>query len=199
MRGTKPAVRSSDATGVMPARRLFNVEEYERMGETGILHEEERVELLDGEILQMAAMGSRHAGCVEFLVEWFIARLAGRVIVRVQNPVRLRPRSQPEPDLALLRPRADRYRSAHPGPEDVYLIIEVAESSLAYDRDRKLPRYAKAGIPEVWIVDLIGERVSLYRAPHADRYQQISVAERGGTLTPEAFPELSLPVAELLG
>ncbi|MGI8551972.1 MAG: Uma2 family endonuclease [Dehalococcoidia bacterium] len=182
-----------------PARRRFTVDEYYRMADAGILREDERVELLDGEIVLMAAIRSRHARCVEFLAEWFIIRLVGQVIVRIQNPVRLDDGSEPEPDIALLRMRADRYGDVHPGPPDVLLLIEVADSSLGYDRDTKLPRYAKAGIPELWLVDLNGERVLMHRKPNGTRYEQVEAIERGEMLTVDGFPHISLPVNDLLG
>ena len=184
-------------TGVR--RRLFTIEEYECMGRAGILHEDERVELIDGEIIQMAAMGDEHARCVNDLAEWLIPRLRGRARVTIQTPVRLGPRQELEPDIAVVRRRPDRYRTALPGPEDVLFIIEVADTSPAYDRDLKLLRYSAAGIPEVWIVDLEGERVLVYRRPHGGSYEHAETVERGGPLVPQAFPDLALPVADLLG
>ena len=186
--GTKPTL----------AHRRFTVDEYHRMGEAGILREDDRVELIEGEILEMAAIGGRHAACVNDLAEWFITRLAGRAIVSIQNPVRLPPSSEPEPDLMLLRARADRYREALPGPEDVLLIAEVADTTLHYDRGTKLPLYAAAGIAEVWLVDLERRRVLVYRRPADDMYGETAIAEQG-TLTPLAFPDLALPLADILG
>ena len=184
-------------TGVR--RRLFTVDEYECMGRAGILHEDEHVELIDGEIIQMAAMSSRHFRCVMFLTRWLIPRLGDRALVSSQSLVRLPPGTEPEPDIAVLRYRADMYGSAIPSAEDVLLIIEVADTSLVYDRDTKLPLYAAAGIPGVWIVDLEGERVLMYRRPHAGAYKQTETVARGGMLVPEAFPDLALSVDELLG
>ena len=199
--GESTAAAHSDgrATDSLPTRRRFTVDEYYRMAQAGILHEDDRVELLEGEIVQMAPIGSGHAGRVLRLATWFSARLAGRALVNVQNPVRLSSGSEPEPDIALLRPRPDFYTTAHPRPEDVLLIVEVAETSLTYDRDVKVPLYAAAGIPEVWIVALAAERVLVYRSPHAGRYQHAVTVERGSTLAPAAFPDLALPVGELLG
>ena len=184
--------------GVLPARRRFSADEYHRMADAGILGPEERVELLEGDIYTMAAIGSRHARCVDTLAEWLIVRLAGRAIVRIQGPVRLSSGLEPEPDLALLRPRADRYGEEHPGPGDLLLLIEVADTSLAYDRDLKLPRYAEAGIPEVWLVDLTANQVLIHRDPSGPRYASVSTAGRGDTLTPAAFPDLRLPIDDLL-
>jgi Uma2 family endonuclease len=189
---------SIDTAVVMPQWRLFTADEYDRMIEAGILHEDEHVELLDGEILQMAAMGSSHAGCVTFLTRWFITRMNERATVIVQSPIRLSDGSEPEPDLALLLPRADDYRKALALPNDVLLLIEVADMLLAYDRDRKLPRYAEAGIPEVWIVDLTSNTVLSHRGPSPDGYQSVATLGRGETLSPAAFPDLFLPIAELL-
>jgi Uma2 family endonuclease len=179
-------------------RRRFTVDEYDRMIEAGILSENERVELIDGEIVEMAAVGGRHAACVRDLNEWFLPRLIGRAIVDIQNPVRLRPRSEPEPDFMILRWYADRYHDRLPGPEDVLLIIEVSDSSLPYDRETKLPLYAAAGIPEVWIVDLQRRRVLVHRQPDGDLYREAVVIDQG-TLTPLAFPDLALPLTEIFG
>jgi Uma2 family endonuclease len=180
-------------------RRHFTVDEYYCMAKAGVLREDERVELLDGEILEMSPIGSRHAACVRGLTERFVLQLAGRAIVSTQNPVRLSSGSEPEPDLALLRPRADGYAKSHPGPEDVLLIIEVSDTTLHYDRDTKLPFYAAAGIPEVWLWDLNGARVLVYREPRDGQYRRTSVIERGGVLSPEAFPDLELLVDDILG
>ena len=140
-----------------PARHRLTVSDYHRMGEAGILGTE-RVELIDGELIDMAPIGAGHAGTVRGLNRVLTAACMGRAIVDVQNPVRLDGFSEPQPDLAVLRLRADDYRGAHPGPADVLLVVEVADSSLRFDREVKLPMYARAGIGEVWIVDL-GARV----------------------------------------
>ena len=177
------------------------MDEYYRMADAGIPHSEERVELLDGEIIQMPPIGSWHAMCVTFLTEWFIVRLEGRALVRSQNPVRLDPHGEPEPDVALVRLRSDRYVTGHPGPEDVLLLIEVSDTTLRYDRDVKLLRYAEAGIPEVWIVDLELEpdQVLVYRQSRGGAYQESLVAQRGDMLSAAAFPDLTLLVDDLLG
>jgi Uma2 family endonuclease len=182
----------------MPIRRRFTVDDYEGMIESGILDENDRVELIDGEIIEMAAVGSQHAGCVNGLNEWYILRLHGRAIISIQNPVRLRPRSEPEPDVMLLRPRADRYRHGLPGPEDVLLIIEVSDSTLHFDRGTKLPLYAAAGIPEVWIVDLERRRVLVHRQPDGDLYREAIVVD-DGSLSPLAFPDVALHLEDIFG
>jgi Uma2 family endonuclease len=183
-----------------PRRRRFNVDEYYRMAEAGILGPDERVELLGGEIYEMAPMGSRHAGRVRFLDHWFDRRLGGRGVVSAQCPLRLSDGSEPEPDLALLRIRPDDpdYDRSHPLPGDVLLVVEIADTSLSYDRDRKLPRYAEAGIPEVWIVDLTRRRLLAWREPSARRYQASFELAGVDTVAPLAFPDLRLTVGELL-
>ena len=179
----------------MPAaltRRRFTVGEYYRMAEAGILRPGERVELIEGEIITMAAIGSRHAAVVTRLQRRFERALGDRALVRVQNPVRLSDLSEPEPDVALLRPHADYYASAHPGPADVLLMIEVAETTLAFDRGTKLPLYAIAGIPEYWIVDLGGDRIEVYREPGATGYSDVRRLGRDDTLRVAAFPDYEI-------
>lgn len=141
----------------MITRRRFTVDEYHRMAEAGILGEDDRVELLDGEIVEMTPIGPRHAGGVNRLTRLFTTRLGARAIVTVQNPVVLGVRWEPQPDLAILRPRPDFYSTAHARPEDILLIVEVAETSGEADRRVKVPGYAAAGVPETWRVDLPGD------------------------------------------
>lgn len=169
------------------------------MGTTGILGEDDRVELLDGEIVQMAPIGPVHAAVVDRLTRLLVLHLGERAIVRVQNPVRIPPYSEPEPDLQLLAPRDDFYQSGHPGPPDVRLAIEVADSSIATDRAIKVPLYARAGFAEVWIVDLSGRRVIVNREPVDGFYTRIDVARPGDAVQPIAFRDLSLSVNEILG
>jgi Uma2 family endonuclease len=176
----------------------FTVEEYHRMIADGILDENDRVELIEGELVQMAAVGSYHAASVDALNEWFVRGLRSRAVVRVQNPLRLSSASEPEPDLALPRPRADRYFSATPAAEDALLVVEVADTTLRYDRTVKLPLYAAAGIPEAWVIDVVGSRAFVYRDPDGGEYREMTTVARGGTLTPLAFPDLALPLAAVL-
>ncbi len=180
-------------------RRRFTVEEYHYMGRAGILHENERVELIDGEVIRVAAIGSRHRASVNRLTDWITPRVTGRAIVSIQNPVRLSEHNEPRPDVALFRRRPDFYADGIPGPSDTLLIIEVADSSLAYDREVKLPRYAAAGIPEVWLVDLEAERVTVHRDPAGGVYQLVTVHARGDSLMPAAFPDLIIPIDDILG
>ena len=179
-------------------RRRFTVDEYECMGRAGIIHEDERVELIDGEVIQLPPMGPGHGGRTKRFNYAFVSRLGGRAIVSVQDPLRLPPHGEPQPDLALLRPRPDFYTTSHPGPEDVLLVVEVSDTTLAYDRDVKIPTYAAAGIPEVWIVDVGGRRVLVYRDPVGGTYREVMVVQQG-TLSPLAFPDLVIQLGEILG
>jgi Uma2 family endonuclease len=182
------------------ARRAFTVAEFHRMAEAGIFSEDDRVELLDGEIVEMTPIGSRHAAAVKRLIDRFIPlQVAGRVILSVQDPLRLGEHSEPQPDVVLLKPRADFYAAAHPGPEDVVLLVEVAETSAAPDREVKVPLYARFGVPEVWLVDLAEARVEVYRQPSAGAYQQTQALARGDVVSPHAFSDLRMGVAEILG
>src|SRR6476620_10907112 len=140
-----------------PVRHRFDVDDYYRMAEVGILSRGDRVELIEGEIVDMAPIGSAHGGTVVALTE-LVARLVadGKVLVSVQGPLRLDPHNEPQPDLMLLRPRADRSRNSHPTAADVLLLVEVADNSLAYDHGPRLALYARHSVPEVWVVDLHG-------------------------------------------
>lgn len=180
-------------------RRLITVEEYHQMIEAGILGEDEHVELIDGEIIKMAAIGSPHASCVDRLNEFFITRLPGRATVRIQNPVCLGEHSEPEPDLAIVHRYEKGYIERHPNPDEVYLIIEVADSSLEFDREIKLPLYAKAGIPEVWVVDLPGECIEIYQEPSPFGYGLMRKKRGSDAISPLAFPDISVPIEWALG
>jgi Uma2 family endonuclease len=182
---------------VQPVKRRFTVEEFHRMGEAGIFHEDDRVELINGQIVQLSPIGRPHAYAVTMLTNLFASRLAGRALVSPQNPVHLFRDSEPLPDIVLLRPRPD-YRDVDVGPADVLLLVEVADSSLRYDRLVKLRLYARAGIPEVWIVDVVGSRVEVYRRPSERRYEQVERFERGGRVAPAAFPDVAIAIDEIL-
>jgi len=183
-----------------PTQRRFTVDEYYRMGEAGVFDENDRVELLDGHIYAMSPIGSEHASCVDRLTRLFVLRAGNDAIVRVQNPVRLADDSEPEPDLALLAPRDDAYAAEHPGPEAVMLVVEVADTSLAFDREVKLPLYADAGIPEVWLVDLASGEMHVFRRPASDGYAEHETMGPGETVRVTELPSLS-PVStdEILG
>lgn len=169
------------------------------MGEAGIFTPEDRVELLDGEIIQMTPIGSRHGGCVNRLNQLLIQNLAGRAVVTVQNPVLLDERSEPQPDVVVARLREDFYSGGHPEPGDMLLLIEVSDTTLLYDRNRKVPRYGARGVHEAWLVDLEAERIEVYREPAPDGYAQSTASTRGDSLSPAAFPDLTLTVDEILG
>ena len=178
-------------------RRRFTVHDYHRMGEAGILHEDDRVELIEGEIVEMAAIGTRHFSCVNRLNRLLVMSVDDEAVISVQNPVRLNKHTELQPDLAVIRPRD--YRESLPEPDDVLLLIEVSDTTLAYDRGVKLPLYARAGIREVWIVDLVGEVIERHSDPSGDGYRGLERARRGGKIEPPALPELSLSVDAVLG
>ena len=183
---------------VQPARRLFDVEEYHRMGQVGILGPEDRVELIEGEIVRMSAIGRGHAFTVMMLTNLLVKAVGDRALVSPGNPVRLTRHTEPQPDLMLLRPDADYRHEAFVGPGHVLLVIEVAESSLTWDRGVKLRLYARAAIPEVWIVDVEHERVEVHRDPAGGVYRAVEVVPRGGRLGPAALPGVEIAAAAVL-
>lgn len=187
------------AKSVGATRHRFTVADYERMGQVGIFSEDERVELVCGEVVKMPPIGERHAACVDFLTQLIILRLRRSAIVRVQSSVRLDEYSQPQPDITVLKHRDDFYRHKQPGPEDILLVIEVSDATLKYDQKVKVPLYARAGIPEVWVVNLRGGRVKAYADPAEGAYRTITSYARGEELRSRSFAALRLPVAELLG
>lgn len=180
-------------------RHLWTVDEYHRMGEAGLLANEDRVELVEGELVQMAPIGSEHAGGVGALTRLLVMAVGERAIVFVQSPVRLDERSEPEPDFAVLKPRADEYRSALPTAQDVLLIVEVADSSLAYDRGLKLELYARHGIPEVWVVNLPAREVEVFRGPQGGAYTSRARFGRSSRLEIAALPGVSIPAERVFG
>ncbi len=181
------------------AAHRFTVDEYHRMGEAGVLHEDDRVELLDGQIVQMTPIGVRHAACVNRLNALITGLTGTRATVSIQNPLILGEHEEPQPDVAVLRYRADGYQTGHPRALDTLLVVEVADTSLAYDRDVKIPLYARAGIPEAWLVDLTTDRIAVYREPHAGRYGHLRSAGPGDMLTPVHLPDVTLAVTDILG
>jgi len=186
----------------LPAPRRWNVHEYYRMAEVGILREGERVELIDGEIVKHAQVSPRHAARTDCLAGLGIERFGSVARTRIQSPVRLSRTCEPEPDLAIVRPELERgrsYRVDHPTAEDVLLIVEVADSSLQYDLGRKERMYARAGVPELWVLDQRGDRLVLHRAPTPRGYASIVSLARGESIAPLAFPEIVLTIDELLG
>ena len=181
------------------ARRALTVAEYHRMGEVGILTERDRVELIEGQLVARAPIGSQHSGTVNALTRRLVLAVGDRGVVAVQNPVQLDDLTEPEPDFAVLKPRADDYRLATPRADEVLLIVEVADSSLAYDRNVKRSLYARHGIAEFWIVNLVAGEVEVCRSPSGDDYASVTNVGRGGILEPELLPGATIPIDALLG
>jgi Uma2 family endonuclease len=177
-------------------RRLFTVEEYHRMAEAGILGADERVELIEGEIVQMAPIGPRHVGCVINATRLFITRLGDRAVVSPQNPVVIRPRSEPQPDLLLLRPRAVSYSRELPSSQDVLLAVEVADTTARFDRLVKARLYALAGIAEFWLFLATDGALEVHREPGADGYASVTLHGPGQTVSPLAFPDVGFVVTD---
>ena len=184
---------------IEPVAHLFTVAEYEAMGRAGVFPEEKRLELLGGEIVEMTPIGSPHAATVKRLTHLLVTGLSGRAIVSVQDPVVLSDLTEPQPDLALLRPRADFYAEAHPRPDDVLLVIEVADTTGQWDRTVKRPLYAAAAIPEVWIVDVSAKVVEVALDATPDGYKTVRQVGVDGTVSPAGFPDLTVQVADLFG
>jgi len=176
----------------------FSVRDYYRLAEKGVLRPGARLELLDGRITDKSPIGPLHGGVVKRLNRLFHRASQGRWLLAVQDPVHLEDHSEPQPDLMLLRPAADDYDSRHPSPEDVFLLIEVSDSTLETEREVKLPVYGRAGIAEVWIVDLIHGTLEVYREPHAAGYAHKEVLHRGDSAAPARFPDAVIEVATLL-
>jgi Uma2 family endonuclease len=180
------------------ARRVLTVAEYHRMAEAGILTERDRVELIEGELIAMSPIGSEHSGTVNALNRTLVRAVGDRAVVAVQNPVQLDDLSEPEPDFALLKPRDDDYRRATPRPHEVLLIIEVADTSLAYDRAVKRSLYARHGIPEFWIVNLAAKQVEVCRSPTGEQYASVSHVGGEAVLEPQLLSGATIRVSALL-
>ncbi|MCI0531887.1 MAG: Uma2 family endonuclease [candidate division Zixibacteria bacterium] len=169
------------------------------MAEAGILGEDDRVELIEGEVVKMSPLGSLHAACVDRLITLLYPLINKIAIIRVQNPVRLSDFSEPEPDVALLKPRKDFYAEAHPRPSEVFLIIEVSDTSTEYDRNVKRRLYARAGIAEFWLIDLTAEALEIYNDPQNGEYLQKIFKKRGESFQSSAISDLTLEVDQILG
>lgn len=176
----------------------FTVSEYERLGETGILPPNARVELIEGEIVEMSPTGSRHAGCVNLLSR-ILNQQVRDLIVATQNPLRLSDLSEPQPDIALLRFRQDFYRRRHPGPDDVLVVIEVADTTVHYDRHVKMPLYARAGIPEALLFNLPEDRLEYFARPEAGVYQVNEFINRGERFESTSIAGVTLDIEMILG
>jgi len=160
----------------------FSVSDYHRIAEVTALGTNRRIQLLDGHIYEMSPIGSYHASCVDRLTRFFVRAADDDAIVRIQNPIVLPPDSEPEPDVALLQPRPDDYAARHPRAKEVLLVIEVADTTLAFDQEVKVPIYAQAGIPLVWVVALEDNCVHVYQTPEQGSYQTHTIYERGSEL-----------------
>ncbi len=187
---------SSPAPAIYQRHRL-TVADYHRIGKAGILSEDDRVELIEGEMVDMAPIGSEHAAVVKRLIRLFDRLIGEQAIVSAQDPVWLSTFSEPEPDIALLRYREDFFRHAHPRPDDVLLIVEVADTSSRYDREVKLPLYARHGILEVWIVDLENRCLHVFRDPAEGCYKQVQTIKRPGVMAPLQLPECGIDLSGL--
>lgn len=185
------------ATGLL--RRLFKVQEFDRMVEVGILTKGDRVELICGEIVEMSPIGRRHAACVRRLDSILSQKLANRAFVDTQNPVELGDRSEPQPDVVLLQPRPDFYESKHPQPRDIFLLIEVTDTTVETDRAVKIPLYAEDGISEVWLLAINEQCLEVYRQPSARGYLEMQKLYRGQIASIQAFPDIEIAVDEMLG
>lgn len=184
---------------IQPTRRRFSVDEYHRMAEAGILGEDDRIELIEGEIVEMGPIGWRHHSCVMRLDRWFHAALGKAAFVSIQGPLRLNAGTEVQPDVVLLRPRPDKYASQPPTLADVLLVVEVGDSSARLDHQVKSPLYAREGIPDLWLAELDDDVVLVPRDPAPDGYRTSRIYRRGESISPLAFPDLQIPVDEILG
>ncbi|HEX9374586.1 MAG TPA: Uma2 family endonuclease [Roseiflexaceae bacterium] len=182
---------------VQIARRPFTVTDYARMRETGILKEDDRVELIDGEVRLMSPIGPLHAAIVNRLTALISRHVGDTVILSVQNPIQLHDYSEPQPDLTLLQLRDDFYAQGHPRPDDVLLVIEIADTSIEYDRDEKIPRYAEAGIAEAWLIDLSSQTIEQYTQPRHGGYRNKLIVAFDETITAQALPQLQIVVERI--
>lgn len=180
-------------------RHRFSVEDYHLMVEAGVLKEDERVELIEGEVVEMSPIGKLHASCVNRLMALFFRRIGKQATISVQNPVQASSFSEPQPDVALLKYRTDFYAARHPRPKDILLVIEVADSTIDFDREVKMPLYARSRIPQAVIVNLSSDAVEVYSKPVRGTYTKVQILKRGQSLKIEKLPALTLTVDEMLG
>ena len=180
------------------SKRLFTADEYQRMGQAGILQEGDRVELIRGQVVEMSPIGPPHNGAILRATQALVRIVGERALVGIQGSVRLDLYDEPQPDIYLLRPKDDYYASRHAGPADIFLIIEVADSSLKYDRTVKLELYAETGVPEYWISDISNDRVIAYSDLQDKAYRNMREMKRGETIAPSLLPECLIPIDVLL-
>ncbi len=187
-------------TAISPpiAIRLLSVQDYHQMMEAGILRPDERVELVEGQIIQMAAKGTAHSAAVSRIEKLLRSRLGDLVLLRFQDPVRLNDYSEPEPDVAVVQPNPSFYEEHHPTPSEVFWLIEVSDTTLRFDRETKAPAYARSGILEYWVLDVPGRKLHVYRMPSAEGYQSETILSEELTIAPLAFPECAIAIKEML-
>ena len=188
---------TSAAAHAQPRRHRVTVRDFHRMAEAGILSAQDRVELIEGEIIDMTPIGPRHADVVDRLAARLIRMLPPQYLVRIQNPLTLGDASEPQPDVAIVVDRS--YATAHPGAGDTRLVVEVSDATLDYDRDVKLPLYARAGIPEVWIVNLQASQLEIFRVPGEGRYREVLHPGPDERVSPLAVPAIALKPSDLFG
>jgi len=180
-------------------KRLITVEEYHKMAEAGILSHRDKLELIKGEILHMSPIGSRHQAIVDKMTRLFNRLVMDDAIVRVQGPIQIENWSEPEPDLILLKPQDDFYANHHPTAKEALLLIEVADRSLNFDKELKLPIYAEARIEEYWIINLQDDQIEIHRSPEESIYKNIIIAKNNDFVSCLHFPSISINVNDILG
>ena len=201
-RAPRTATVEAPTPTVEPTPRLFTVDEYYKMAEVGILRPDEKVQLVEGIIVQMPAICPRHAFNVGRVTRLLGGRLGERAEIRTQNPIHLSDGSEPEPDVALVQPHADEsrtYEKRHPTPEETFLVVEIADSTLSFDLGTKAASYARHGVGELWVIDLQGHVLVVHREPTAEGYARFDTLARGDSISPLAFPDVTFTVDEVLG
>jgi Uma2 family endonuclease len=178
-------------------RKKFTVVEFQQMAESGIIQDEDRLELIEGELIEMGKIGKKHAACVDRLNDLFRDKFGKRVLVRSQNPIELSSYSQPQPDLAILRRKDDYYETGHPQPKDIFLLVEVADTTIESDREIKVPLYARHGVFEVWLVNLNDQVIEVYREPNSSGFQYRETLAQGQTISPIFFSDIGIVIDEI--
>jgi Uma2 family endonuclease len=179
-------------------KRFFNIDEFHKMLSVGIFSEDDRLELIEGEIIEMTPISSRHAYYVDKITRIFFQKLSDKVGIRIQNPIKLGKYSEPQPDIALVKLPLEKYQFQHPEPEDIYLVIEVSDTSYDYDKNIKIPLYGKYGIKESWLIDINKNRIEVFRNPFKEGYKSCNIFCAKEELSPLHFPEIKIFVNEIL-
>ena len=196
--GMVQGIRREIVAMLAAKKRNFSVDDYYCLADEGILHEDDRIELIDGEIIVMSPINSPHASGVRAFTVEFHKKVGDRAVVSVQDPIHLSDNTEPQPDIGLLRYRDDLYAGAHPTPDDILLLVEVADSSLERDREKARESYAKHGIPELWIANLRDEVIERYRNPTLDGYEDVDIFNRGDAISPGLLPDVEFAIDDLL-